>query len=272
MASLRLAAALLLLLLLGLATTKVASHSYGQGFLNHSACLYAYLEAASLQLSTGQGEMVSEPLNLKSLVLDQSKSKCVDEATNQPAKLAFSLKPTKSARIKSVGVSMRIEWSPSEGYWQVSQANLTISRADTDRRRTFALVLDQVYASLLHSYSCNRLLLQSSPKRRHPNETAAAAATTLQMGKHEPTASLLLHRFQLQPFGELERELFAPSFDCSVWLSTPVLSALALVVFCALVVAISVEQLAKVEANEFKFSKEGMWFTQSQMEANKQQR
>lgn len=239
-------------------TGKSIGHNYGDGFLNHSRCLYTYLDGGELELHTADGDVVLEDLDTKLLIYDSARTKCVN--AGDPGKVVFHFKTDEKSKIKLITVGMRIVPSLSEGIWEISQANLTIVSAETERKRTFPLRIWDMYASLSHSYSCNELNLQTLPKKRPSNES----------GFGEPRAFLTLRRFQLQPFAELENYIFAPSFDCSTWFSIPGIMGFALILFMITVTIIGTILLQNINTNDFKYNKEGIQFTQSQMESNKQ--
>lgn len=238
---------------------KSVDSDYGNGFFNHSGCLYSYLEGGEFRLNTADGDIIAENLNIDEVTYDSTKSKCPGKVT--PGKLVFSFKFEGKNKIKSMAISMKISPSPSEGYWEVGQANLTIVRADIDRRRTFYLRISDLYASLSHSYSCSSLTLNTIPRRKAElNET----------GKIEPRASVTLRRFQLQPFQELEKTVFGPSYDCSSWFTVVGLTGFGLILFMTIVALLGVKCLLSIETNDYKYNREGIKFTQSQMESNKQ--
>lgn len=237
---------------------NAAKHRYGKGFFNHTGCLYAHLGGGNFEMQTADGDLIDERLSIDSLTYEGAKSKCSNE-NGESGKLVFSFKLDEKTKFKAVTIGMKIVPSLSEGFWEISQANLTISRADVDRKRTFQLLVEDMYASLVHSYSCSELVLRTLHKKKPDNET----------GRIEPRAIIILERFQLQPFQERENAVFAPSFDCSTWISVPGLMGLILILFITIVTVIGVDFLQKIETNEFKFNKEGQLFTQSQMESNK---
>lgn len=241
------------------AKSEKQADAYGNGFFNHSGCLYSYLEGGELTLNTADGDTIYEELNVDEVTYDSAKSKCTGEVT--PGRLVFSFKFEGKNKLKSMALSMKISPSPSEGYWEINQANLTITRADIDKRRTFGLRVSEFYASLRHSYSCSSLTLKTILKRKSDfNET----------GKYEPHASVTLTRFQLQPFQELDKTIFAPSYDCSSWFTVVGIMGLGLILFMTIVALIGVKCLLSIESNDYKHCREGLKFTQSQMEANKQ--
>lgn len=247
------------LLITTIDAAKSRKKDYGNGFFNHSGCMYSYLEGGEFSLRTADGDTIIEELDINELSYDSAKSKCIGEVT--PGKLVFGFKFDGKKKIKSMVISMKISPSPSEGTWEISQANLTITRADIDRKRTFGLRVAELYASLSHSYSCSSLTLNTIPKRKADfNET----------GKLEPRGSVTLQRFQIQPFQELERTVFGPSYDCSSWFTVVGVMGLGLILFMTVVALIGVKCLLSIETNDYKYNREGIKFTQSQMESNKQ--
>lgn len=224
-----------------------------KGFYNHTGCLYAHMNGGNFHMITAEGDEIDESLELDSLKFE--KSRCLSE--NETGKIGFSFKIKDKSKIKSISIAMRIFSSASEGFWEVSQANLTWIRADKDKRRTIPLGISNIYAGSSFSYSCSKLVLVTQPRKRTDNETTMAQIT--------------IERFQLQPFPELEKVVFAPSFDCAKWISIPGAMGLILVLFMTLVTVIGTIYLQKIETNDFKYNKEGLLFTQSQMELSRRQ-
>lgn len=233
--------------------------TYGPGFFNHSGCLYLYMEGGSFEMITADEARVNETLEVDSIEFDRSKTKCVRE--KNPGRVSFSFKLSGNKKVSSVAIAMRVTPIDKYGYWAVSQANLTITRADIDRKRTFQLGLSTMYSAADHSYSCGRLKLETMYNRRkQENDT-----------KVDPSATIALNKFQLQPFPELEHVIFAPSYDCSVWVTIPEIMGLILVLLVVAVTALGAVSLKRIDTNDFKFSKEGLLFTHTQMETSKRQ-
>lgn len=204
------------------------------------------------------GSQISEELKSDSLIYDAAKSKCTG-AKGESGMIVFSFDVNERTKLKAIMISLKIDPSLSEGFWEVSQADLTVFRADSGKKRTFSLQVEDIYASLVHSYSCSELVLKTQHNPQSKNET----------GSIEPRATITLRRFQLQPFQEKQNVVFASSFDCSTWISVPGLMGLILILFITVVTIIGVDFLQKIEINDFKFNKESQLFTQSQMDSNK---
>lgn len=234
---------------------------YGPGFYNHSGCLYVHIGDNGLfEMTTADDFKVNETLELSSLDFEEQKSRCREETKS--GKLTFTYKFPKNERIGSIMISMRILPTDNGGYWEVSQANLTVTRADIERKRTFPMRLSNMYAGRDYSYSCSQLVMTTLPRRqKSDNDT-----------KVDPYASVTLPRFQLQPFEQMKDYVFAPSYDCSVWMTIPGLMGFILILFMTIVTIIGVSLLKSIETNDFKFQKEGLQFTQAQMELSKQNR
>lgn len=243
-------------IILALSTRVALGSNYGKGFLNHTGCLYAYLEGGEFQMTTSDGDEIEEKLNLDSLIFELNRLKCSSQ--NQPGRLVFSFKFDEKNKIKSITIAMRIISADIKNYWEVSQANLTVTRADLDKKRTFSLEFPDIYASPDHSYSCNELTFQTWKRKKTDNETRSYAH-----------AKITLDRFQLQPFSELPNVVFGPSYDCYTWMTIPGFMGFILVLFMTVVTVIGTIFLKKIETNDFKNNKEGLLFTQSQMEASK---
>lgn len=251
-------------------STKLSGVSNSDnGFYNHSGCLYAYMEGATFDMITADGLNINEDIGKELLTYDKSKTQCLsridkkkrDGEFSEAAKLVFSFRMDDRVKsIKLISISMRIVESKNEGYWEISQANMTITRADIDKKRTFRLKLPyDVSAGLDYSYSCNRLTLHTLHRAKTDNETSRV----------EPHASISLLRFQVQPFGELRNHVFAASFDCSRFVTLPLVMGSLLVGFMILVCIVGVYNLVSFENIDFKFSKESISFTQSQRDTHR---
>lgn len=242
-----------------LLTTRNCSAKRKSGFFNHTGCLYAYMSGGQFEMVTNDGNEVNEPLETKALSYDSTRSKCTKYPN--PGQLVFTYKMDEGSKLKSVSVLMNIRQVTSQGYWQIDQANLTIVRADIDKKRTFILrASPNMYASMSHSYSCSNLTLETINRKKSDNETRGGSR-----------ARITLERFQLQPFAELKDVVFGPSYDCSQWMTVPGLMGFILIVFMTTFTVIGVSHLRKIETNDFKFYREGILFTQSHLDSDKRQ-
>lgn len=244
-----------------LSSMKYNVEGYGKGFFNHTGCLYANLGGGRIKLNTDDGQVINEKLGVETLNYDSDKSEC-NSSTTEPSKLAFAFTNDKGI-IKSVAIVMKIVPSISEGYWEIEQANMTFIRTinDVDKKRTMPLRVRNMYAGLQFSYSCQELKLHTVHKKKSENSTE----------KVEPKGTITLERFQLQPFPELKRHVFAASYDCTTWFTLPGIMGLILVLFMTTATVIGVNFLQKITTNDFKYNKEGQLFTQSQMDSMKHQ-
>lgn len=250
---------IVLVSLVAISWGRSAKHTPREGFFNHTGCLYAYQEQGSFEMLRADGESIEANLTLDSLTYDAVKSNCTG-ANGESGMIVFSFEvPPKNTKLKAISISMKITPSLSEGFWEISRADLTVFKADSNKKRTFSLQVEDIYASLMHSYSCSALVLRTQHNPQSKNET----------GSVEPRAAITLRRFQLQPFQEQQNAVFASSFDCSTWISVPGLMGLILILFVTVVTIIGVDFLKKIEINDFKFNKESQLFTQSQMDSNK---
>lgn len=207
-------------------------------------------------MTTADGDELEENLELNSLTFDSNKIRCTNESSS--GKLSISFKMDEKSKVKSINLAMKILPADYKDFWEISQANLTITRADIDRKRTFSLTFPDIYASPDRSYSCSGLEFRTMKKRKTDNET-----------KSDAKAKLTLYRFQLQPFPERELYVFAPSYDCSTWMTIPGLMGFTLILFITVVTVLGTICLKRIETNDFKYTKEGLLFTHSQLEASK---
>lgn len=223
--------------------------------MNHTDCLYAYIQGGDYDLQTADGGVINGKFSTESLIFDHDKTQCYDETGK--AKLVFGFKLTDETIIKSLQVSMQIKSRQARGYWEINSANLTIVRSDIDKKRTFPLKVDNLYASYSHSFSCSSLKLRN------------IITKSTNSSKVEPTVRLTLKRFQIQPFAASEYQIFASSFDCSVWLSIPIWTGLWFVIFMVSVIITAIYFLSEIQISSFTNLNDGIKFTQNQLSSGK---
>lgn len=237
---------------------KPKGDGYGDGFYNHSKCLYVYIGGGEFGMITADGIEVNENLTTKSLIFNPNKTSCLTE--EKDGRVAFTFKLNDDHVIKSISISMKIFSKPRQSIWGIHKMDLTVLRED-GRKKTFQLEVErEIYAGKDFSYSCNDLQLETRWK-----STPGANET-----KGEPHGWLSLQRFQLQPFPESPERIFADSFDCAVWFTIPTLLGFILFIFMLSLGIYPAYLLANIEPGDFKYVKEGQQFTQTQMESSKQ--
>lgn len=240
--------------LISLATFQPAQASYPAYFHNKDNCLYSYIEDGEYSI-TFQDAPPQEGI-LKDIHYDDSKSRCTKGP--EEGKLRVSFNPEDN-NMHDISIDFTIKPSPSEGYWQINKAILTINPQSNNNNlfpeKEIALRPIDIYASQDYSFSCSSLSLQNlTPKKDVPN------------------FKITLKRFQIQPFKELDRVVFAPSYDCSVWMTLPVLMGFILIVFIVSTSMIGIYLLIEQgnQSSDLKFSKQGgMLMNQAQLDATK---
>lgn len=243
---------LLQLLAFSSVVTLQALASYPAFFHNKDNCLYSYIEDGAYQITFQDAE--PQEGALKGIQYDDSKSSCA--RAHEPGKLFVSFSPEDN-NMHQLSIEFSIKSLQSEGYWTVDKAILRIDPSNPSQfpSKEIALKPVDIYASQNNSYSCNALVLQNlSPK------------------KDEPRFKITLKRFQLQPFKELDRVVFAPSHDCAVWITMPVLMGFLLILFITVTSMIGIYLLLEQgnQSSDLKFSKQGgMLMNQAQLDATK---
>lgn len=225
-------------------------------FYNHNNCLFAnmgntgdyYINIPAIpEIQKGQ---------IQNINIDDTQSYCYKDSQTS-AKLVMS-----SQINDNYMYSMKIEFElgpPSTvGFWEIKTANLTINPVNSKlfTNEVIPLKTTDMYAGRSFSYSCGTLTLQN-------------AFTN----KDGITFKINLYRFQVQPFEyNNPKYVFAPSFDCEVWLTIPQISGLILVLFVTFIAMIGVYLIAEQgnQNGDLKFSKQGgMLLNQAQLDATK---
>lgn len=222
--------------------------------MNHTGCMYAFVKGGKYRIITSDNKQTEGILDPKSVAYDESKTRCPTE--NSPGKLTFGF-DINDAYFKSIHLSMRIHVNETLGFWKIISVNITLFRKD--KKRVLPAMVKDMQARLNNSYSCSYLELKNANAKQTQNET----------DKQPPSISLILYRFQLQPFAAGKKTIFVESDDCSVWLSIPEISGLLLVIFVIAVVSLGVHFLLNIQINDFNDVKEAVKFTQLQFESNK---
>lgn len=238
------------------ATTKFQSpKSDSPNFHNQTGCLYAYIGDDCTYLVTFTEDLESVRGQLSNMTYDSSKSNCTNGIF--PGNLVVKF-ITDVNQMDGMWLELQIKPSPSEGYWEINNATLVLDNPRNEQifpSRVIELKATDMYAGDKFSYSCNRLVLQNRV-----------------ISKDGPHFKITLRQFQIQPFKELDRYVFAPSFDCAVWITLPVLMGLILVLFIIFTVMIGVYLLMEQgnQQGDLKFSKQGgMLMNQAQLDATK---
>lgn len=217
----------------------ISISAYPQQFYQHDNCLYAYIDdTGSYSISFPDGAE-SQKGSLKMPAYETKKSKCTKGA--EPGLLSVRF-DTADNNMNSISIDFNIEPSPAAGYWEVNRATMNIQPTGNTAlfpNLTIELKPIDIYASDHFSYSCNLLVLQN-------------LYTT------GPQFKIILRKFQIQPFAESERTKFAPSYDCSVWLTLPLIMGMILILFIIFTVLIGVYLLVRQgnQSENLKFIKQ----------------
>lgn len=231
-------------------STFAQSPPYPANFYQLNKCLYAYMsDGGTYQVTLFESPEIQRGSLGK--ITYGAQSKCIEANGTGQLTVNFDISDN-FFRTMSLDLELRV----SRGYhWEVSNAKLTFDPVNEKPFPTKEIQLkpsDEIYADLQHSYSCSSLVLTHST----PNG---------------PRFKITLRRFQLQPFSESKTK-FAPSRDCSVWLTMPQIMGLLLILFMIFTVLIGVYLLLELggHSGELKFSKQGgMLMNQAQLDATK---
>ena len=246
---------LALVTLLCLATSlRSALGAYPPNYHNFKSCLYSYVLDGHYRITFSDHTDTQEN-QILNVSYDDSKNECM---TNEKPGTLFMNFPTNDNYMTSMSLEFQISPLPSDGYWQITKATLQITPTNTGLFPTTTIELkaqNGIYASVKNSFSCSSLVL-----------------TNLEPTKDGPHFKLTLNRFQLQPFKEMDLTIFAPSRDCSVWLTLPQIMGFLLILFIIVTALFGVYMLLELgnQTSDLRFSKQGgMLMNQAQLDATK---
>ena len=168
---------------------------------------------------------------------------CPDSTTTHQSKLQITLQNAISHSTAQLSIEM--SHRPYHKIWVINKVSAKINNTiDYDFRTA------DLYADEGNSYSCSALRLSGNSNGTH--------------------ADLVLHDFQIQPFGEGKETVFAQSQDCSVWITEPVLMGFLVILLGVVVVLLGTSFLAQISSSDLKFSKQGgILMNQAQLDATK---
>lgn len=243
---------------------RLVKANYPDGFYNHSGCLYAYVdfEKSTYMFRVPDGNEAQNG-TLRGLNWTGQEHAC--PTAGKAGKLVMNFEINDN---NMVGITMmlQIKTVPHLGYWEVDKAHMTIRPQSNvqiyNNHKEADLKVNDIYADQSHSYSCSELVLENHVMLKDKSKTH----------QDVPHFKITLHRFQVQPFPELEKAVFAPSYDCAVWLTLPLIMGLILVLFIVFTVLIGVSLLMDQgnQTSDLRFSKQGgMLMNQAQLDATK---
>lgn len=245
-----------LLIILSSATGQ-QQKGYGPQFLKEDSCLYAWVEDLTYHITLPNHPFLSGQAKIG---LDSpyvaGEQKC--SGKDQDGQLTLKFSNNTDSNIRSITIVMAITDGSRDWFIKSANAVLSITSEGLEKfkKNKFDFMVDDLYAAHKFSFSCSTLKLRSKPPADVKNV--------------EPILEITLGRFQLQPFHEPPLSVFAPSFDCSVWLTLPALMGLAFMLFSIGVVLIGVYFLQDINTSDLKFSKQGgMLMNQAQLDATK---
>lgn len=227
-----------------------AEAAYPPNFQNVSGCLLNYMNDGQYRITfLDAPEEQSGQLAISKMSLDSSSS-CTF------LKLNFDVNDN---NVQSISLEFTVRKSPNSGFWDVEKTTMKITPNNNQmiKSNTFELKpINDLFAPMSKSYSCSNLVLQNI------NPT-----------KDGPHFKITLKRFQLQPFGDASPlYVFAPSRDCSTWLTMPQIMGFLLVLFIIFTALFGVYLLLELgnQQGDIKFSKQGgMLMNQAQLDATK---
>lgn len=148
---------------------------------------------------------------------------------------------------------------------------------DLDVRKDYSWKIKNVnlsYKSTNEKYvnSSTKVLTMTNSWNEIPDKASYSCnLLTLKWGDDDERWTIVLKRFQLQPF-KTNNSIFGPSYDCSVWLTLPLVLGFILLALMTFVVTLVIYLMIDLgeQTKDLKFSKQGgMLMNQSQLEATK---
>lgn len=217
---------------------------------NQTGCLYAYMSDGKYEVVVPESTDVYRG-PLQKFTYDP-KSTCITK--NSPGSLIINFDIQDD---KFISMNLELKLQGKDHDWGVNEAKLTIlpvsGQLFTKMQFQLQPTSGDIYADFQQSYSCSSLVLEHREK------------SGLQF-------KITLRRFQVQPFHEPSSTVFAPSRDCSSWLTLPQIMGFLLILFIAFTVLIGVHLLLELgsHSSDLRFSKQGgMLMNQAQLDATK---
>lgn len=225
---------------------------YPPNFHNLTGCLYTYMNDGQYKIAFPDG---SEPQHgvLNAGNANLQSSKCVSSGTGM-----LSMTFNGDYNMEGMTIEFQIKQPSGSYHWTMDKVVLKITPNNKHPFPHDTIDLkppNDIYAGSGQSYSCSGLVLQNALPRRD-----------------EPQFKIILKRFQVQPFGELSDRVFAPSHDCSVWLTLPQIMGFILVLFIIFTALIGIYMLLALgnQSSDLRFNKQGgMLMNQAQLDATK---
>lgn len=240
-----------ILFLIVISCPHIAFSEYPPEYITFNDCLHAYLGEGQYDV-THQIDELSGILTNPKVV--SNKTKCFSE--DDPNAVFAVRYDTADAVLRSLTLVFHIK--KESHYWEVDKIIMELDPMNDKQNKTEEIVPIDFWAGDGFSYSCNSLELHNREKEPIEN--------------HAPRYTILIRRFQLQPFKSFDGYIFASSYDCSVWLSLPLIMGFLLIIFVVITVLIVIYLMVELGAQtkDLKFSKQGgMLMNQSQLEATK---
>lgn len=230
-----------------------AEAGYLPNFHNLTGCLYTYMNDGQYRITFSDAEEQFGQLSISKLSYD-SKSRCT--SPTNPGTLIMNFDNSDN-NFEKLSLEFHIRQLPAYGFWDIDKVILHITPSSNVLfpNRTIELrPSSDIYAPSNNSYSCSSLILQNH------------------FTKDGPQFKIILKRFQMQPFAESQLYVFAPSHDCSTWLTLPQIMGFALVLFIIFTALFGVYLLLELgnQQGDLRFSKHGgMLMNQAQLDATK---
>lgn len=239
--------------------TSTRVRSEDTNLKNFNDCLYLYSSGGEYDISIVEHNGRSGVLPVANATIDLIRTSCFSKSRPY-ARLALQFSEGIN---KDFMDSMLFEFhiNKTGNFWEVVDIELSfvpVGQWPEDLPKSVKLLPDDLYAGNGFSYSCNNLILKKRPSNKD---------------KHDKTVEyrISFSRFQLQPFKN-QLTVFAQSYDCSVWLTLPLIMGFILVLFITLTVIIVIYLMIELGAQtkDLKFSKQGgMLMNQAQLESTK---
>lgn len=214
------------------------SNEYPAGFYRKDNCLFVNIKKLNYRAKIGS-KLYDDFFVVGPNNYDPS-TNCI--TPDKPGELVMLFKNPSHQMIKELKIELKFNYASDNSNWHINSGVVHVENngnwGDNITATKYNLKVDDLYAGPRFSYSCSSLTLKALPQ--------AHGFKFFQ---------ITLTRFQIQPFGESTHTIFAPSFDCSVWLTPPLIMGLIFTLFSTFVIYVAVFFLADINTSDLKFSR-----------------
>lgn len=226
--------------------TQVTAANEAQDYRKVSDCMYYHLKGLRYTIEVDPQEKWSKT---RAVSKDSSDTSC-DQKNIARLVIDYEYEGTDNT-ITDMNTSFTMKYNNG---WEITDVVLGLEVPNNRIDKNYTLVSTNAWLQFPgdQSFSCKQLEFENLH------------------GGNYPRIKIILDEFQIQPFPEPKNTIFAPSYDCSTWLTLPLISGFILILFMTFVIIIILYLMVELgeQTKDLKFSKQGgILMNQSQLEA-----